>query len=379
MLKIGIVAGEYSGDLLGAGLVRELKQNLDNIRVEGILGPELIAAGGTSLFPIHKLAVMGISELFRKYFDLASIRNQLKCHFLSNPPDVFIGIDAPDFNIPLEIQLRRAGIKTVHYVSPSIWAWRTNRIDNIVSAADLMLMLYPFEQKYYKNKSIRAEYVGHPLADRLPDKPDVNRARDELSLDRHSKYICLMPGSRDNELKNHLPIFTETAKWCYQSCPGMKFLCCFQNQEQFDQYSASLHARMRGMPLHVYTGDSLRVMEAADVILLASGTVALEAMLLKKPMVATYRTNKITYMILKNMVKIPHVSLPNILFGDQIVPEFLQDEMTPEHMGQAILQWLDNPSGVKYIEAEFSRLHRMLRNQADAKAASAVMRLCHVD
>lgn len=376
MLKVGIVVGEHSGDMLGAGLVRELKKHVQDIHIEGILGPELMQAGGSCLFPMDKLAVIGISEIFGKYLDIVSIRNQVKCHFIGDPPDIFIGIDAPDFNIPLERQLRAAGVKTIHYVSPSVWAWRKNRIRDLVSAVDLLLTLYPFEQDYYQHKNIQVEYVGHPLADKIPLKPDMQQARAELGLEQNATYICLMPGSRTSELNNHVSVFAEAAKWCIQYRPDLRFLCCFQNKTQCEQYSHILNKQMDGLPLEIFVSCSLRVMDASNVVLLASGTAALEAMLLKKPMVVAYRVNSLSYLILRHLIKIPYVSIPNILYGDRIVPEYLQDEMTPERLGSAIMHWLESPDSIRHIESEFTRLHETLENQADCKAANAILRLC---
>lgn len=376
MLRIGIVVGEQSGDALGAGLVRELKKKVDNLHIEGVLGPRLIAEGGNSLFSMDKLSVTGVTEVFSRYLELSHIRNQLKKHFLINPPDVFIGIDSPDFNISLERLLRINNIKTVHYVSPSVWAWRSGRIKDISRATDLLLCLYPFESDYYTNHPVDTEYVGHPLADSIELVPDAKQARKDMGLDDDAMLVAILPGSRINELENHLTVFSEAAKWSCQSRHDLVFAVCFPNQFICDKYSDCLERKLRGVRYAVHIGQSVRVMQAADVVLLASGTATLEAMLLKKPMVVGYRVSALSYILLKHLIKIPFISLPNILSGRKIVPELLQKNMRPELLGQEILDWLDSPHRIDSLKQQFSAIHVILRKQADIKAAAAVMKLC---
>lgn len=376
MLRIGIVAGEYSGDTLGAGLVRELKKRVGNVSIEGILGPRLISEGGRSMYPMDMLAVTGLTEVLFRYPRLLIARNRLIRHFMNHPPDIFIGIDAPDFNIGIEQQLRRHGIRTAHYVSPSVWAWRRGRIKKLSEAVDLLLLLYPFEPELYRDVCLHAEYVGHPLADMISIKPDMYKARSQLGLDPGKTIIAILPGSRVNELDRHLDSFLHAARWCHEKRPELTFVISFQNKILHDMYSRQVMENMQGLPFHINTGGSLRVMEAANVILLASGTAALEAMLLKKPMVVGYRVSFLSYQLLRNLVHIPFISLPNILSGRQIVPELLQNDMTPERLGAAVIEWLDSPGRVQRLQQEFTEMHSSLRNQADSSAASAILALC---
>jgi len=288
MLRIGIVAGEASGDLLGAQLIRDLKEKYSDIEVMGIGGEHLIESGCQSLFDMERLSVMGIFEVFARYFELLGIRKKLTKYFIENPPDIFIGIDAPDFNLTLEENLRSQGIKTVHYVGPSVWAWRENRLEKISRAVDLMLVLFPFELSFYEKNNITARFVGHPLATQLKKMPDKNGARGTLGLPIDKAIIALMPGSRKSELYQHSSIFLETAVRCQERHDNLHFVTNMVDEQARVIFSKAINKICPDLPISIFMGDSRRVIEACDLLLLASGTITLEAMLLKKPMVVAY-------------------------------------------------------------------------------------------
>lgn len=378
-LRIGIVAGEASGDLLGAGLIASLKQYFPGSTFEGIAGPAMIEQGAESLFPMDRLSVMGIVEVLGRYWELLGIRRQLVEHFRQDPPDVFIGIDAPDFNLGLEQQLRSAGIKTVHYVSPSVWAWRQKRVKKIGASTDLMLTLFPFEARFYEEHHVPVSYVGHPLADQIPLETDKLEARQSLSLPENSEILALLPGSRSNELQYLAEPFIETVRWLRQHKPELEVVIPLANQNRRQQFEQTLSTIKAAPAMRLVDGRSREVMAAADVVLLASGTAALEAMLLKKPMVAAYRLSPLTYWIAKQMVKVENVTLPNLLAGETLVPEFIQHEATPENMGRAVLDYLTNPDSVKHILERFTEIHHTLRQDASRKAAVAISKLVGVD
>ncbi|MEX0951519.1 MAG: lipid-A-disaccharide synthase [Gammaproteobacteria bacterium] len=376
MLRVGIVAGEHSGDQLGAGLMQALKQQCPDIRFEGILGPRMLAEGGHTLFPMDALAVMGLVEVVGRYLDLTYIRHQVKLHFLQNPPDVFIGIDAPDFNLGLETGLKRAGIKTVHYVSPSVWAWRKSRVHTVARAADRLLTLFPFEAACYRDTNLQVEFVGHPLADTIPLQTATHAAKAALGIATSKPVFAIMPGSRRAELQRHGMIFLQAFQWCQQQIPDVQGVIGLTDadaseffQQQFGELAANLNIR-------IVTADSLTVMQAADVVLLASGTVALEAMLLKKPMVVAYKLAPVSFYILRRLVNIPWIALPNILQREQVVPEFLQDDVTPENLGRALLDWWQSPARRSELQKNFMALHQLLRCDTNSRAASAVLGLC---
>lgn len=374
-LRIGIVAGEASGDLLGAGLIAAFKERFPGSRFEGIAGPAMIAQGAKSLFPMDRLSVMGIVEVLGRYQELLGIRRQLSEHFRLNPPDVFIGIDAPDFNLGLELQLRNAGIKTVHYVSPSVWAWRQRRVKKIALSTDLMLTLFPFEARFYQEHHVPVTFVGHPLADQIPLEIEKAEARRSLSLPLDKIVLALLPGSRSNELHYLSEPFIETVNWLRQYKPDMEVVVPLANQNRRQQFEQAMLKFDNAPSMKLVDGRSREVMAAADVVLLASGTAALEAMLLKRPMVVAYKLSPVTYWIAKRMVKVSHVSLPNLLTEEPLVPEFIQHEATPENMGKAILEYLENPQKAGKIHERFNEIHKQLRQNASAKAVDAISSL----
>lgn len=374
-MRVGILAGESSGDLLGAGLIRELKKHCPELIVTGIGGPAMIAEGCESLFEMERLSVMGLVEPLFRLPELFNIRRKLYQYFLNHRPDVFIGIDSPDFNLGLEMKLRRAGIPVVHYVSPSVWAWRQKRIHKIAKAADLVLTLFPFETEFYKKHHVPAKFVGHPLADLIPLKPDKQGARKKLGLDADAIYIALLPGSRQHELKYLAELFVESAKRCHEKKPEIKFITSAVSDERNQQFQDYFTRLMPALPVTFFQGCSHDVMNAADVVLVTSGTATLETMLFKRPMVIAYRMANLTWQIGRRVVKIPFIGLPNILAGKLQVPELLQDAATPENISAALLDFLDHPEKIALLENDFSAIHQGMRCNADQQAAKAVMEL----
>jgi lipid-A-disaccharide synthase len=374
-VRFGIVAGEASGDLLGAGLIQAIRQRHPDAVFEGLAGPQMLAAGATSLFPMERLSVMGIVEVLGRYRELLGIRRQLADHFRANPPDAFIGIDAPDFNLGLERQLHQAGIKTVHYVSPSVWAWRQRRVKKIARAVDLMLTLFPFEAAFYERHQVPVRFVGHPLADMIPLSVDQGAARRALGLPEAGEVLALLPGSRSNELHYLADTFIRTASWLQQRHPGLRVVAPMANAPRRAQFEAALGRCQSPPDITLVAGQSREVMAAADVVLLASGTAALEAMLLKRPMVVAYRLAALTYWLMKYRVKVDFVSLPNLLGGEPLVPELLQHAATPEQLGRAVLEYLENPQAAARIYGRFDEIHRDLRRNASDQAAEAIMQL----
>ncbi len=374
-MRIGIVAGEASGDLLGAGLISAIRQRYPDAVFEGIAGPQMMAVGATSLFPMERLSVMGFSEVFGRLRELLGIRRQLAKHFIANPPDVFIGIDAPDFTLGLERRLHKAGIKTVHYVSPSVWAWRQRRVKKIVKSTDLMLTLFPFEAEFYREHRMPVRFVGHPLADLIPLQPDQVDARRELGLPARGEVLALLPGSRSTELKHLAATFIDTARWLKLQRPDLHVVVPLANAARRAQFQSILAEALEPPPLMLVDGRAREVMTAADVVLLASGTASLEAMLLKRPMVVAYRMAPFSYWLAKRLLKVKSVSLPNLLADDILVPELLQDEATPEQLGYAVLYYLKNPQSAAEVMVHFNEIHHELRQDASQQAARAVLEL----
>ncbi len=374
-LRIGMIAGEASGDLLGAGLIQSLKEIYPEIIIEGIAGSQMQAAGTRSLFPMDKLSVIGFSEVILRLRELLTIRSQTKKYFLDNPPDIFIGIDAPDFNLPIEKALKKAGILTVHYTSPTIWAWRYKRIFKIAKAVNLILCLFPFEAPYYDAVNVSARFIGHPLADLIPLEVDKIAARNALDLPQDAKIVALLPGSRFGEIKYLGPELLHAAELCLAKMPHLIFISPMinvQRKKQFEQLKAQLAPQL---PLIIIEGQSRTAMAAADVIALASGTATLEALLLKKPMVVAYKGSALSYFIAKNLVKLKNFSLPNILAGEQLVPEFLQHTATPENIAQAVLHYFDDKNETEKLIQKFTDIHLRLKCNANEKAAQAIHEL----
>ena len=379
-LRIGIVVGEASGDILGAGLINSIQQRFPTATFEGIGGPRMLALGFNSFFPQERLAVMGYIEPLKRLPELLSIRNKLTQHFLAEPPDIFIGIDSPDFNLSLEQKLKAANIPTVHYVSPSVWAWKQKRIFKIAKAVDLMLTLFPFEAEFYRQHQVPVTFVGHPLADEIPLKPGPLLARKKLAvenkveIDGTAKLIALMPGSRGGEVNLLGPVFLQTARWCKKKNPDLQFIIPAANAQRRQQIEQQLKDVV-GLSVHLINGQSHRVMEAADVVLMASGTTTLEAMLLKRPMVVSYKMGFVSYAIISRMVKSTYISLPNLLADRELVPEILQERATPENLGRAVMNYIDNDNLTVALQKDFFDIHQTLRCDASEKAADAVLGL----
>ena len=374
-MRIGIVAGETSGDQLAADLIFALRKKHSNLIVEGIAGPRLMEAGCKPLFPMEKIAVMGLFEVLGSLPTILQIRHQLIKHFIANPPDIFIGVDAPDFNLTVEEKLKKHGIKTVHYVSPSVWAWRQSRLKKIKRADDLMLTLLPFEAQFYEKNNIPVKFVGHYLADRIPIEIDRATARQALNLPQDATVVALLPGSRANEIKYLSEVFIRTAQLCAKQIPNLIFVAPMVNHERRQQFKAILQQIAPELSIKLVDEKSQLVMQAADAILLASGTATLEAMLFKRPMVVAYRMSNLTYALAKRLIKVPYISLPNLLAGKKIVPELIQADATPENLTQALLNYLQNPREVKELKNEFTRLHETLRLNASEHAADAILNL----
>ena len=375
MLRIGIVAGEASGDLLGAQLIRDLKEKYSDVEVVGIGGKHLIENGCQSLFDMERLSVMGIFEVLARYCELLGIRRKLTKYFIENPPDIFIGIDAPDFNLTLEENLRSQGIRTVHYVSPSVWAWRESRLKKISRAVDLMLVLFPFELPYYEKNNITVRFIGHPLANQLNKTTDKNSVREVLGLPSDKIIIALMPGSRKSELNQHSQIFLKTALWCQERHDNLHFVANMVDEQTEVMFNKVINETSPDLPITIFTNDSRRVMEASDLLLLASGTITLEAMLLKKPMVVAYRVSWLTYQIFSRLIHAPYVALPNLLADKLLVPECLQYDCTPEKLGSELSAWLNDESAVEKLKHEFDVIHQGMIQQKRHTAIDAIMSL----
>lgn len=374
-ITFGIVAGEASGDILGAGLIRSLKLRYPDAHFAGIGGEEMQAEGFHSLVPMERLSVMGLVEVLGRIRELFDIRHRLLDYFLTTPPAVVIGIDSPDFTLGLERRCRDAGIATAHYVSPSVWAWRQKRIFKIAKSVDLMLTLFPFEARFYQEHNVPVAFVGHPLADRIPLEPDTEAARRALELNSNAPVLAILPGSRHGEIERLGTLFLEAARWIQTRRPDLQLVIPCVNRERQKQIRELVDALAVELPVTVVLGRSREVMCAADVVLLASGTATLEAMLLKKPMVVGYRLSAVSHAILSRMVRIPHVALPNLLAREALVPELLQDDASPETLGAAVLERLENEVERARLKLAFTDLHLQLRQNADERAATAISEL----
>lgn len=377
-MQIALVAGELSGDLLGGSLIAALKARYPHARFRGIGGPAMVAEGLQTLVPLEQLAVMGLVEVLRHLPRLLEIRRRLYQQLLADPPQVFIGIDAPDFNLGLERRLRVHGIPTIHYVSPSVWAWRRWRVRKIAQAVDLLLTLLPFEAAFYERHGVPVRYVGHPLADLIPlqggDVPAAQRAL-ELELPIDTPLVALLPGSRLGEVSRLGSLFLDTAGWLHARRADLRFLIPAATPRLYEVLAQLRAERAPALPLTLVLGRSREVMAAADVVLLASGTATLEAMLLKRPMVVAYRVAPVTAWLARRLVAVSHFALPNLLAGTDLVPEFIQEAATVTNLGPAVLRWLDRSNARQALMAEFEALHTVLRRDASRQAAGAIAEL----
>ena len=368
-LRIALVAGEASGDILGAGLMRSLKARHPHVEFIGVGGPLMEAEGLVSYFPMERLAVMGLVEVLGRLRELLARRKKLIATLIAEKPDAFIGIDAPDFTLNIELKLRQAGIKTVHYVSPSVWAWRQKRVLKIREGCDLMLTLFPFEAQFYEEKGVPVRFVGHSLADAIPLEADRIAAREELGLP-DGPLVALMPGSRGSEVGRLGALFLDAAQRLRALRPGVRFVMPCASPERRAQLEELLAGR--DLPLTLLNGRSHQALAACDAVLIASGTATLEALLYKRPMVVAYRLAPLTFWILKRMVKSPYISLPNLLAQRLLVPELLQDEATADALALTLAPLID---GGEEQTRGFDEIHRTLRRDASNQAADAVLNL----
>lgn len=377
-MRIAIIAGEASGDFLGAGLIRAVRARYPGARFEGIAGPRMTAAGCEALYPMERLSVIGVLATLHRYRELRDVRKRLIRRFVDDPPDLFVGVDAPDFNLSLELALHRAGISTVHYASPQVWAWRKYRLPKIRRAVDMMLTLFPFEEKFFRDRGVKARFVGHPLADIIPDRIDQSAARASLGLAPEGEIVAILPGSRLSEVSLLAEPMVRAARWLAGHRPGVVFVVPLVNDQARDRFESVLSQFGDCPPMTLLSGGARDAMAAADAVLLASGTASLEALLLKRPMVITYRLGRLSWWIASLVVKVPFAGLPNLLAGRALVPELLQHEAEPQKLGAALLQYLENPTRAAALREEFARIHGVLRNNADERAADAVLEVMGV-
>jgi lipid-A-disaccharide synthase len=379
-LRVGVIAGEPSGDLLGAGLLREIRRTYPDARFFGVAGPAMIAEGAESWVPMERLSVMGLAEVLRHLPELARIRRRLTDRMLALRPDVVVGIDAPDFTLGVERRLRDAGIRTVHYVSPTIWAWRAGRIHGIAKAADEVLCLLPFEPALYTAHGSRARFIGHPMADAIPFAVDREASRQRLGMAPSAgrkEVVALLPGSRMGEVTRLGGEFAAAAALLAARHPGVRFIAAMASASIREMFTAQLAQRAPGLKVQLVDGRSREVIAAADVVLLASGTATLETALLKRAMVVAYKVSSPTYRILSllRLIKSRHIALPNVMAGEEVAPELIQGAATPERIAAEVGALLSDPARRARMEARFAALHEGLRQGADRKAADAVLSL----
>ncbi|EJE8557254.1 lipid-A-disaccharide synthase [Vibrio vulnificus] len=372
-LRIGIVAGELSGDTLGEGFIKAIKAVHPDAEFVGIGGPKMIAQGCQSLFDMEELAVMGLVEVLGRLPRLLKVKAELVRYFTENPPDVFVGIDAPDFNLRLELDLKNAGIKTVHYVSPSVWAWRQKRIFKIAKATHLVLAFLPFEKAFYDKFNVPCEFIGHTLADAIPLESDKAPARELLGLEQDKQWLAVLPGSRGSELKMLSQPFIETCKKLQQAFPELGFVVALVNQKRREQFEQAWKEYAPELDFKLVDDTARNVITASDAVMLASGTVALECMLLKRPMVVGYRVNAVTAFLAKRLLKTQYVSLPNILADTELVKEYLQDDCTPDNLFGEVSRLLEGDN--HQMLDKFTEMHHWIRKDADQQAANAVLKL----
>lgn len=374
-MRIAIVVGETSGDMLGIGLMKALKKQYPDATFEGIGGPLMEAEGFKSFVPMERLAVMGLVEILGRLFELLKVRKKLVKYWQKNPPDVFIGIDAPEFNTQLEYKLKTSGIQTVHYVSPSVWAWRSKRIHKIKKSVDLMLTLFPFEAKFYQEHDVPVSFVGHNLADSIPFENHADDARQVFNIEPNEKVVCLMPGSRGSEVEKLCPVFLQTAERISQHNPDVRFILPAANHVRKQQIEQFIEEMKPAAKIEVIDRHSKTCMQAADVILLASGTATLEGMLLKKPMIVSYIVAPLTYRIMRRLLKQDFISLPNLLAGREVVPEILQEQATAENLAKAVNERLEDEDLIHQLQETFLFIHKQLKRGANEQAALAIVNL----
>lgn len=377
MVKIAIVAGEVSGDYLAAGLIAELTRRIGGIKFIGIAGPRMIKAGCEAYLPQEKLAVMGFFEALGRIPEIYIIRHKFYRYLLNNPPDLMIGVDAPDFNLDLELKLKEKGIKTIHYASPSVWAWRIERVHKIKRAVDRMLVLFPFELHFYKKHRISVDYVGHPLADAIDINVDQSNARDQLGFHKKKTIIAVLPGSRNKEVKKIGPIFCEAMRLLHKAHPDWEFAAPLATKKTRMMFEKQIKQLTPGIPIHIVDKQAREVMIASDFLMVASGTAALEALLCKCPMVVVYKLSLLTYWYIKYKVKVTvdRFSLPNHLVDHDVALELIQGEAQPDAIANEILRLFGAPDEVRRLKETFTEIHKQLRCNAYERAADAVIKV----
>ncbi|MAZ39282.1 MAG: lipid-A-disaccharide synthase [Legionellales bacterium] len=374
-LCIAIVAAEDSGDILGADLIMALRQYYPDAKFIGVAGSRMLSVGCESLIPLSKLSVMGIIEVLKQLRQLLKLRNTICDFFIKNPPDVYIGIDAPDFNLPIEKKLKSQGIPTVHYVSPTIWAWREKRIHKIAKSVDMMLTVFPFEAAFYEKYGIPVRFVGHPLADKLLPSNDVSALRKKLSLPQKALVIALLSGSRKSELTHIAPSFIQAAQQSLLEKPDLIFITAAPNQQRADQFRHLLNKYAPNLSVTIYIDQSRDVIAAADLVLLASGTATLETLLLGKPMIVGYKVPWLNYIIGKILIKIDKFALPNILASEHIVPEFIQTCCTADNLKNTLLEQLANLPMSEMLDIKYEKIREGLKRNASEHAAYTVSQI----
>jgi lipid-A-disaccharide synthase len=373
-LRVGMVAGEASGDLLGAHLIAALKGRRPAMAFAGIGGPKMMAQGFQSHYPMEKLSVRGYAEVLRHYAEIMAIRRKLAREMLEAKPDLFIGVDSSDFNLDLERRLKEAGIPAIHYVSPSVWAWRGWRMRRIARSVNRILVMFPFEAPLYEKAGVPVTYVGHPLADVIPLQPDKAEARAQLRLPSGKLIVALLPGSRRSELHYMAGAFVLAAHRFRQEVHDVHFVCPMVTRDTRDMFERAMHEHQRtDLPLTLLFGHSHEALAAADLALVASGTATLETALFKTPMVIAYRQSPITWALMRSMLYLPYVGMPNILAGERLVPELLQDEANPAALAAALLALLRDTAAQKRQVERFHEFHHLLRQNTAEKAADAVL------
>lgn len=377
---IALVAGEVSGDILGAGLIRELKAMYPNAKFIGIAGQQMLREGCETLVDMEEIAVMGLVEVVKHLPRLLKIRRHIVQYFSQHKPDIFIGIDAPDFNLYVEEKLKAQGIKTIHYVSPSVWAWRQNRIHKIARATNMVLAFLPFEKAFYDRFNVPCRFIGHTMADAIPLHPNRQAACQALNLAENQRYVAILVGSRGAEVEMLTEPFLKTALILKAKYPDIKFLVPLINQKrrhQFEQIRAQIAPHFSDDALILLDGNARQAMMVAEATLLASGTAALECMLCKSPMVVGYKMKPLTYWLAKRLVKTPYVSLPNLLANEMLVPEMLQEDCTPEKLAEKLALYLGESAveNRRVLIERFTALHELVRKNADKQAAQAVVDL----
>ncbi len=374
-LTIGLVAGETSGDILGAGLIRALKAKIPNARFVGVAGPLMQDEGCEAWYEMEELAVMGIVEVLERLPRLLKIRKDLTTRFTELKPDVFVGIDAPDFNITLEGRLKQQGIRTIHYVSPSVWAWRQKRVFKIGKATDMVLAFLPFEKAFYDKFNVPCRFIGHTMADAMPLQPDKAAARQLLGIPQEAVCLALLPGSRHSEVEMLGADFLKTAQLLRQKMPDLHVFVPLVNAKRREQFEQIKQETTPDLNVHLVDGKAREIMIASNAALLASGTAALECMLAKCPMVVGYRMKPFTFWLAKRLVKTPYVSLPNLLSGKELVKELLQEKCQPQKLADELLSLLQGSEKVEALKQTFLHLHESIRCNADEQAAQVVLEL----